>query len=214
MLRRRRVQRREVTAVTDEQLQTVARVVANMARNELRNTGNLPNGIFASVHDGAKIFRMRRLERAIAELAGEYWLNDSRAKAAAFTVIREATKKAGVWPENDAPKPDAVAFASVVNKWEETPAMLALSAAERRAIWDDLGDPNSLTTTRDLGERGMLAARDAVAVNVQSPERVCLWTQYYDADERMFLGEPEILLLDLDEWEGSMQFWEKPARHT
>jgi hypothetical protein len=176
--------------VTDDQLRVWAQVVANMTKNELRNTGTC-HGILAVVHD-AHVMRMRDMERTICKLAGEDWLNSNQAKAAVFEVVRMATAQ---------DPPDAVCFSCVINDYEETEAFRALPEAEKIRIM-------KRASGADLVRQGWsVGPFDAVMANVQTPERVCIYIQRYDPKERMFLGEPRVHCMPQEDMSGRMKAW-------
>jgi hypothetical protein len=180
--------------MTENELRGHARVIANMAKNELRRTGNC-DGVIAIINDG-RIHRCRLIESTVKEIAGAEWLNNSAMKAGVFEVLRAMTAST---------LQEAVAFASVVNQYMATAKLTALPHEEGDRV------TAGLSCAELVAQGWMHPPFDAVMATVQTAELVCVFTQRYDRVERMFLGEPTIGCMEQARYTGALKFFGAPV---
>jgi len=144
--------------MTDKQLQGLAMQALNLTKAD-RQYNRWHGFLLASYHNGGQLYRMRKVERTIIDLAGEDWLNHGALKDRAFGILRLATKVL---------KPDAVIFVTAINKFISTPKLHALPQEEIDRILDAGHDCH-----HKAAAEGLLELQDAFMANAQTAERVC-----------------------------------------
>jgi len=174
--------------MTDERLHGIAAQMANIAKTEMRNKGKF-TAILAVCNEGQPLFRMKKLERTICELAGEQWLNDGAAKGAAFSIMREALT---IKPQ------DGIGICTLVDDFQQTAAFDRLPPEEQHRaategnIWEHV-------------KAGLFEPHDALLSTIQTPERVCLFKQRLQGS--LLIGQPDVHFLDQADFGGRMKMF-------
>jgi hypothetical protein len=179
--------------MTDERMIFIAKQSLAMGKTELRVRGDL-HGIFASYFEGQGLHRMRSLEKLIVAMAGEDWLNSPWKKQCAFGIMCYC---------NSIGRPEAMAFVSVINRWEGTAAFKALPEEEQGRVYNKYGE-----CPREHPK--WFVAHDAMMSSVQTPERLCLLTQRLQMPGALLIGELDIQLHDQENFRGNLKLFGDP----
>jgi hypothetical protein len=149
-------------SLSDAELQGIAAQVFNMAKRDLERDDF--NFLVAAYHRESlpPLYRMRQVEALVVARLGEDWLNHGETKDIGFSVLRIAVAVA---------PPDAVAVVSVVNWFALTPKFQELTPAAQEALLNGGHDKHHRAV-----EEGTMSVCDALSAVVQTPQRVCTYT--------------------------------------
>jgi hypothetical protein len=179
--------------ITDAQLQGLALQALNMAKRELERSDF--NCLLASYHEGESLHRMKSIERMLIEKLGKKWLSGGHTKDLGFGLFKLVT---AMLP------PDAMVFVSIVNFFEPTERLLALSLEEQHKILGQTHDGHHQAV-----KEGLLKLCDAMTPLAQTPDRVCQYVQKIESDRRgvRFLDQPAVHLFDQSDFDGRMKLF-------
>lgn len=174
--------------MTDKLLIGIAVSVANMAKTELRNKRSF-TAIICTYNEGQGVFRMRKLEKTLCDLAGENWLNSGDAKEQVFGLIRFCL---AAMPQ------EVFAFCTVATDFRPTAQFDVLPYDQQAQI----------ASGGDMWERvkeGLFVPEDALVVTVQTPERVCLYRQRLQGS--LLIGDPDSGCIDQAQFSGRLKMF-------
>lgn len=181
--------------MTDPQLIGLARQALNMMKTAMERGHR--GILLANYYEGEGVHRMDRVEKILADLLGEDWLDHGGKKDAAFMVLRKATE---VFPQ----KPDAIIIVTASNMFKPTEKMQALPLEKQKKLINQGHDRH-----HKLAAEGYLKLIDSFTALVQTPERACISTQ--EVDGQFFVGQPDTRCLNQAEFGGRLKmFGEDP----
>lgn len=180
--------------MTDKQLEGLGAQAANMAKRDMEQREGGFHFLLATYHDEDKqLHRMTRIEALIVERLGENWLNNGRAKDIGFGVLRIAI---------DHLPPDAVIFATIVNRFTPTAAFRQLSHEQQTELLDSPHNRH-----HEAVREGLLEVCDALTATVQTPSRVCFYWQNFAHGQPV--GKPETTFANQDQFDGRLKMFGK-----
>lgn len=175
--------------ITDPELKGLGAQALNLVKRDLEQ-GTF-NFLLAAYHIGERLYRLKKVEALIIERLGEDWLNSGSKKDIGFHILRMAVQVA---------PPDAAVFATVANAFTPTERFLALPVSQRHELLDAGYDRHH----RAVAE-GFLTVGDALCAIVQTPERVCQYTQ--DLQGGQPKGKPRSLILPQANFSGRLKMF-------
>ena len=177
--------------MTDAQLQGIGAQACNMCKRDLeRDEFNFFLATYEC--DARQLHRMTKIEELIVQQLGENWLNSGRTKDIGFGILRECV---------DLMPPDAMIIASVTNHFRPTEKFDQLTSEQKQELVHSAHDRH-----HEAVAQGLLTLCDALTVVVQTPERVCLYTQDFDR-HRHPVGKPDTHCIPQEQFGGRMKMF-------
>jgi hypothetical protein len=173
--------------MTDARMTGLAAQALNMAKRDMEQRSDF-NFLIASYHEGDGLHRMSKVEAMLIERLGESWLNSGAAKDFGFGIIKLYTV---MHP------PDAIVLVTPVNMFKTTKAFDKLPVTDQAQIIEAGHDRH-----HEAVREGLMTISDALMANVQTVERVCVYTLERAADAR-----PEVRMFNQSEFRGRAKFY-------